>query len=68
MEFAQVLRGLFVGSHPKTADDIETLQHGLGVTAVLNLQTDDDMAEVGLPWQSLEDHTRAPRFAWYGFR
>ena len=56
MEFAQILPALFVGSHPKTVDDIEVLQRGLAVTAVLNLQTDEDMASVGVLWQPLENH------------
>ena len=55
MEFAQALPGLFVGSHPKTIEDIETLRQ-LGVTAVLNLQTNDDMISVALLWQPLEEH------------
>ena len=55
MELAQVLRELFVGSHPQTIDDIERLRR-LAVTAVLNLQTDEDMASVGLVWQPLEEH------------
>lgn len=56
MDFAQVLPTLFVGSHPKTIDDIERLRRELTVTAVLNLQTDEDMASVGLLWQPLEEH------------
>lgn len=58
MEFAQVLPSLFVGSHPKTIDDIETLRRELAVTAVLNLQTDQDMDSVGLLWQPLEEYYR----------
>ena len=58
MEFAQVLPGLFVGSHPKTIEDIETLRQ-LGVTAVLNLQTNEDMISVALLWQPLEEHYKA---------
>ena len=56
MDFAQVLPALFVGSHPKTIDDIERLRQQFAVTAVLNLQTDEDMASVGLLWQPLEEH------------
>ncbi len=56
MDFAQVLPALFVGSHPKTIDDIERLRSEFAVTAVVNLQTDEDMASVGLLWQPLEEH------------
>jgi protein-tyrosine phosphatase len=57
MELAQVLPQLFVGSHPRTLSDIERLR-GLAVTAVLNLQTDEDMASVDLLWQPLEEQYR----------
>lgn len=55
MEFAQVLPGLFVGSHPRTIEEIKMLRE-LGVTAVLNLQTDEDMLSVALLWQPLAEH------------
>jgi protein-tyrosine phosphatase len=56
MDFAQVLPALFVGSHPSTIDDVERLQYDLAVTAIMNLQTDEDMASVGLLWQPIEEH------------
>lgn len=59
MEFAQVLPLLFVGSHPRTTEDIDKLQAELAVTAVLNLQTDQDMDSVGLLWRPLEEHYKA---------
>jgi protein-tyrosine phosphatase len=54
MEYAQILPQLFIGSHPQTAADIDALQQQLGITAVMNLQTDEDMAAVGLHWDPLE--------------
>jgi protein-tyrosine phosphatase len=56
MDYAQILPGLFVGSHPQTIDDIDSLQRDLAITAVLNLQTDEDMAAVNLNWQHLQAH------------
>ena len=58
MDFAQILPRLFVGSHPATVDDIETLRRNLAATAVLNLQTNEDMAAIGLDFKPLEAHYR----------
>src|SRR5208282_6018661 len=59
MDYAQILSGLFVGSHPRAAGDVERLRRESAVTAVLNLQTDEDMRSVNLDWQPLEAHYRA---------
>ncbi len=56
MEYAQVDRSLFLGSHPETFEDIEVLRQILRVTAVVNLETDDDMLDAGLDWRTLEAH------------
>ena len=48
-----ILSNLFVGSCPRNGADIEGLKQ-LGVTAVLNLQTDDDMAHLDLNWAAIE--------------
>ncbi len=59
MDYAQVLPQLFVGSHPEGADDIDRLRQQTGTTAVLNLQTDEDMGSVSLTWEPLEAHYKA---------
>src|SRR5215469_1328091 len=59
MDYAQILSGLFVGSHPKSIADIELLRKQSGIAAVLNLQTDEDMQSVNLDWQPLEAFYRA---------
>jgi protein-tyrosine phosphatase len=59
MDYAQILAGLFVGSHPKSIGDIELLRKQSGIAAVLNLQTDEDMKSVKLDWQPLETFYRA---------
>ncbi len=41
---------------PKTIDDIDELQREVGITAVLNLQTDDDTRSIRLVWEPLEAH------------
>jgi len=46
-EFAHILPNLLVGEYP-TPDDIEWLRAAQGVTAVLSLQDDADLASKGL--------------------
>ena len=58
LTYAQILPRLFIGSHPRTVDDIERLRRETGVTAVLNIHTDDDMRAVNLDWPPLEAHYR----------
>ena len=59
MDYTQIIPRLFIGSHPKTIDDIERLRRESAVTTVLNLQTDEDMHSVTLDWQPLEAYYRA---------
>jgi len=56
---AQILPRLFLGSHPQTTHEIDRLRQAAGITAVLNLQTDDDMRVVNLGWEPLEAHYRS---------
>jgi protein-tyrosine phosphatase len=58
MDYAQLLGQLFLGSRPQTTADIDRLRLQSGITAVLNLQTDDDMRAVNLVWEPLEAHYR----------
>jgi len=58
MDLDQLLPKLFVGSHPETTHDIDRLKQDLGVTAVLNLQTDEDIRCLNLDWDQFEDHYR----------
>jgi protein-tyrosine phosphatase len=58
MEYAQVTSRLYVGSHPQSIDDIELLERVLAITAIVNLQTNEDMVAAKLNWQPLETHYR----------
>lgn len=49
MDFDEILPTIFVGSHPESPHDIDRLKE-LGITAVLNLQTDDDFRYLGIDW------------------
>ena len=54
MEYAQVTSRLYVGPHLKTIGDIEKLRKLLAITAIMNLQTDEDIESVNLNWKPLE--------------
>jgi protein-tyrosine phosphatase len=58
MEYVELVDQLFLGSRPETTADIDRLRLDSGVTAVLNLQTDDDMRAIHLVWEPLEVHYR----------
>ena len=46
----QIKPNIFVGSYPKNEADIDRLVTRLDITAVLNLQTDDDFRVLGIKW------------------
>jgi protein-tyrosine phosphatase len=56
MDYAQILPGLFVGSHPHAIGDVERLRREAAITAVLNLQTGEEMDSLRLDWRLLEAH------------
>jgi protein tyrosine/serine phosphatase len=56
MEYAQILPHLFVGSYPSNVEDIEKLRRECRITAILNLQTDEDMLSRNIPRELLEAH------------
>ncbi len=58
MDYTQVLDEVYVGSYPDGREAIDTLRRHLGVTAVLNLQTDDDMKRLGCDWPQLQSYYR----------
>jgi protein-tyrosine phosphatase len=59
LTYAQILPRLFIGSHPRTVEDIEWLRREAGITAVLNIHTDDDMRSVNLDFPPLQAHYKA---------
>ena len=56
MDYHQILPKLFIGTYVETVAEFERLRRETGVTAVLNLQTDDDMRYFKLDWGSLLDY------------
>ena len=53
MDLSEVLPNLYVGSCPRSPEDIDSLRN-FGITAVLNVQTEDDFAYWGIDWNRLE--------------
>jgi len=58
MNLDPILPNLYVGSCPINPADIDRLQQEFGISAVLNMQTDDDFAYWGIDWERLETHYR----------
>jgi len=55
MNLDRILPNVYVGSCPLDADDVDRLKWQLGVTAVLNVQTDEDMAYWNIDWSFMEE-------------
>jgi protein-tyrosine phosphatase len=58
MEYDQILPEIYVGSYPASTEDIDNLRLKLGASAVMNLQTDADFAQLGCNWNRLQTHYR----------
>ena len=58
MDYTQILEKLYVGSFPRTPEDVDTLKAAT-ITAVLNFQTKDDEAHWNIDWKTLETHYAA---------
>ena len=52
MDHSKILPNLFVGSFPKTADDIVQLKSA-GIRGILNLQTQEDFDCHGIDWSNM---------------
>lgn len=58
MDCDQVLPRIVIGSYPESTADIDRLKQDFGVTAVLNVQSDEDDDYLNIPWPVLESHYR----------
>ena len=58
MNFDQITPRLYVGSCPIEIEDVDRLKNEIGVTGVLNLQSEDDLAYWRIDWAKLESHYR----------
>jgi protein-tyrosine phosphatase len=59
MDFDEILPNLFVGSCPRDEADIGYLKADLSITAVLNLQTEEDFSYCGVVWDEMEPAYRS---------
>lgn len=53
IDYNQILPNLFIGTFPQGFDDIQHLKDYCWVTAVLSLQTDDDLLFRGIDWEGM---------------
>jgi len=60
MDVSKILPNLYVGSHPACKSDIDGLKDA-GITAVLNVQTDNDFRYLGSDWPSQRAYYFAQR-------
>jgi len=61
MNYSQVFPQIFVGSYPESTGDIDTLRDRASITAVLNLQTDEDIRDLHIDWPVLQSHYASSR-------
>ena len=57
LDLSQIVPNVYVGPCLTSTDEIDELK-AMGITAVLNLQTDDDFDLENINWQRLADHYR----------
>lgn len=58
MEFDEILPEILLGSCPNSIDDVQWLIQDHQITAVLNLQTDEDLDDWQIDWAELEQAYR----------
>jgi len=58
VDLDQILPKIFVGVCPRTAEHIDWLKDNVGITAVLNVQTEEDFEYWGIDWDVLAAHYR----------
>ena len=58
MDISRILPNVFVGPSPRSPRDIDQLKQDHKISAVLNVQTDDDCAHWGIDWHTLVTHYR----------
>ncbi len=58
MDYDSIFPKLWVGSCPRTTDDIDHAARETRLSAIFSLVTDDDIDRLGVPWMDLEAHCR----------
>eukprot|EP00741_Cyanophora_paradoxa_P023991 tig00021719_g23167.t1 len=57
MKFDYVPDNMFIGPYPQRKEDLDAMKEA-GVTAVLNVQTMEDIHQRQIPWPELQEHYR----------
>jgi hypothetical protein len=59
IDFTQILPELYVGTFPGSIQDVDRLKNECSISAVLNLQSDEDITWHKIDWPNIEDYYRA---------
>ena len=54
IDYNQILPNLYVGTCPENLKDVQELKGRCGITAVLNLQSDQDLRDRRIVWRAME--------------
>jgi len=54
IDYNQILPNLYVGTCPENLKDVQELKGRCGITAVLNLQSDQDLRDRRIDWRAME--------------
>jgi protein-tyrosine phosphatase len=55
MYYSRILPTLYLGPCPRSPNDVDDLTHQIGITAVLNLQSDEDFQYWKIGWPAILD-------------
>ena len=58
MVISEILPELYVGPCPVTTEDLDALRREHGISAVVNLQSEEDIRQIGYDWKGLKRHYR----------
>ncbi|MEW6732556.1 MAG: dual specificity protein phosphatase family protein [Acidobacteriota bacterium] len=56
INYNQIVQELYVGTVPRLIQDVELLKRECAISAVLNLQTDEDMLWYNVDWPSIQQY------------
>ncbi|MHC4399758.1 MAG: dual specificity protein phosphatase family protein [Planctomycetota bacterium] len=59
MNLDQILPQIYTGSYPECINDVARLKSDFGITAVLSVQTDEDLDTLNVPWDALERYCQS---------
>ena len=66
ISFDKIVDNIFVGACPVSGDDVRCLKQA-GLTAVLNLQSQEDFSKLEIDWPKMERYYREMEIAVYRF-